>query len=570
MFRAFGVTSSVQYGTLWDLLSDVGKVSHFDLKKIIMSDCEITPAADAKQQRLTVLLVDEVDVFFKDDLFGATQGSVVSLKVASSLVKDLLFYIWANCCSVEVDQILRSCEANAVISAIPSDLKDLVLIIIKRLYQDAFRVRSNKNHEYEVRNEKILYKYLDGLIALHYGFETLFVYVKEFHEGRISVDRLERECTFSANFGTRSYSEIPLSFDLILGVTGTLKATSSMERGLLKQMYDIGIFSCMPSVYGRNKLSFQPGSERGQYQSCPKKLRIKSSSNNAFSCTDVKLCDTEADHFLELRNEVDRRRSPVNGIKRAVMIFFGSKSTLLAFYNSVHIQDLKGSTRTITEATIKCEKETTILKATEQGAITLMIREFGRGTDFKCFDTKMLEAGGVHVIQAFFAMDKSEEVQIKGRCARQGAEGSFRYVELMEKELSILSIALMLCFYTSCSMILDCRDPCKDFSLSSDDTENIRRNGNVYSFLDARREQFYEKAVESRKKIAESAEKDHYRGLAMKEALMGGTICRKELLGYLVEMNGGPSSGAYSRTGLKSQFIKERRESLLKYNKEAK
>jgi hypothetical protein len=144
------------------------------------------------------------------------------------------------------------------------------------------------------------------------------------------------------------------------------------------------------------------------------------------SSTDVKLCDNKADHFLELRNEIDRRRCQVNGIRRAIMVFFDSKSTLLAFYGSVYMEDLAAVTRTITQATVNCEKEASILKATDQGAITLMILELGRGTDFKCFDSRMLQAGGAHVIQAFFSCDRSEETQIKGRCARQGAEGSFR------------------------------------------------------------------------------------------------------------------------------------------------
>ena len=55
-----------------------------------------------------------------------------------------------------------------------------------------------------------------------------------------------------------------------------------------------------------------------------------------------------------------------------------------------------------------------------------MIREFDRGTDFKCFDSRMLSDGGVHVIQTFFSLDLSEEIQIKGRTARQGENGSYR------------------------------------------------------------------------------------------------------------------------------------------------
>mmetsp|Transcript_52892 Transcript_52892/g.115656 ORF Transcript_52892/g.115656 Transcript_52892/m.115656 type:complete len:162 (+) Transcript_52892:164-649(+) len=49
----------------------------------------------------------------------------------------------------------------------------------------------------------------------------------------------------------------------------------------------------------------------------------------------------------------------------------------------------------------------------------------GRGMDFMCHDDGLLEAGGVHIIHTFFCVDKSEEVQIQGRTARQGKKGSY-------------------------------------------------------------------------------------------------------------------------------------------------
>ena len=55
------------------------------------------------------------------------------------------------------------------------------------------------------------------------------------------------------------------------------------------------------------------------------------------------------------------------------------------------------------------------MMAKTPGAITLMLREFGRGTAFKFFDRRMLKDGGVHVIQTFFSLELSEETQIKGR-----------------------------------------------------------------------------------------------------------------------------------------------------------
>lgn len=47
-------------------------------------------------------------------------------------------------------------------------------------------------------------------------------------------------------------------------------------------------------------------------------------------------------------------------------------------------------------------------------------RSYGRGADFICNDTKVDEAGGVHVLLTFFSLEMAEEVQLFGRTARQG------------------------------------------------------------------------------------------------------------------------------------------------------
>ena len=115
-----------------------------------------------------------------------------------------------------------------------------------------------------------------------------------------------------------------------------------------------------------------------------------------------------------------------DALKRPVMIFFSTKKMLLEFYDSSLMTSMRNHVHLITEESSHEERTSLFLKATERGVVTLMIREFGRGTDFKCFDKQMLVEGGVHVIQAFFSTDISEEIQIKGRTARQGANGSFR------------------------------------------------------------------------------------------------------------------------------------------------
>jgi preprotein translocase subunit SecA len=68
------------------------------------------------------------------------------------------------------------------------------------------------------------------------------------------------------------------------------------------------------------------------------------------------------------------------------------------------------------------------MNATIQGSITLSTREFGRGSDFLYHGDNVINAGGLAVIQAFFALDYSEEIQIRGRTRRQGTTGSYEII----------------------------------------------------------------------------------------------------------------------------------------------
>jgi preprotein translocase subunit SecA len=140
------------------------------------------------------------------------------------------------------------------------------------------------------------------------------------------------------------------------------------------------------------------------------------------------LISTEDNFFLEVRQEIDRRRHEgvSSSSKRPVMVFFECRKALEKFYNSAPAADIKLEIRTITEDIDSSAKESAFLQATAEASITLMIRDYGRGTDFKCFDKRIGDCGGVHVIQAFFSADLAEETQIKGRTARQGSLGSYR------------------------------------------------------------------------------------------------------------------------------------------------
>jgi len=67
-------------------------------------------------------------------------------------------------------------------------------------------------------------------------------------------------------------------------------------------------------------------------------------------------------------------------------------------------------------------------RSATMNSLTLASSSFGRGTDFQCMDQAVQDAGGIHIIQTHVAETESEEIQMKGRTARQGEKGSWSMV----------------------------------------------------------------------------------------------------------------------------------------------
>ena len=96
----------------------------------------------------------------------------------------------------------------------------------------------------------------------------------------------------------------------------------------------------------------------------------------------------------------------------------------------------------------------------------------------------MLDGGGVHVIQAFFSTEHSEEIQIMGRTARQGDHGSFSMV-ILASSLGKLGV-------------------------TSEDIESMRLQSTLYTSLNSKRSRFYSSECNQRKDAVKKAETKHY------------------------------------------------------------
>lgn len=63
-----------------------------------------------------------------------------------------------------------------------------------------------------------------------------------------------------------------------------------------------------------------------------------------------------------------------------------------------------------------------------EGKISLITNAFARGTDFIIYEKKVIELGGAHLIITYVMDEKSEEIQVLGRVARQGDPGSSIFI----------------------------------------------------------------------------------------------------------------------------------------------
>ena len=366
--------------------------------------------------------------------------------------------------------------------------------LIKEAVKDMIADLDDYKHDYIVQNDKIGYKEQDGIsFDVVYGYKTMFSYFSEHEMGRISETSLKNNISIGIKCGSYSYAEIPLSFDFIMGVTGTLKTLSDTERKIVQDVYNIKNETYMPSVYGDNKLQFAKEA-------------------------DVNIVNKD-DYYFRLREQIDIKKQ-----NRAVLVFFEKKSFLEEFYNSANVGPIKNEIQKITEeiSSSPKEKEMFIKRATSCGQITFLTRAFGRGTDFVCRDRNVISNGGVHVIQTFFSEELSEEIQIQGRTARQGKDGSYSMILLNSNLEKYLGVEYLK------------------------EIEDMRNNKNTYKNLNIKRIDSFDKTYASIGKSVIEAKVEHDSGKKFIQFLNNKEI--DSVKTFLRERNVGANSLADSRT----------------------
>ena len=462
VFAALGVAEAVSYNTFNDLAEKAinarGNVR--DMARTCVSGLDIVTPPRAKK-RTKVLLIDEVDVFFSEDFYGKTFNPVTRFRTPQT--DEIQRFIWDNRTRLSLPgtslpDLVKALPAYAVLIAQYPQLQQLIDADTSQMVADMQLVRRGKMKKYVVVGGTIGYKSHDSVsTTASYSYQTMFAHMKE-NTAETPMD-VEGALGIKLACGRFSFAEMaktPSPYTLILGVTGTLDCLTDFQQSIIKDDYLVKSRGMAPSIYGESRLSFRK--EEDIY--------------------------IESDYDLYARKV---QEEIMNCTKKggAVIVFFDTEEDVVKFTDSPY----SGGIPNLHTVTTKTDNIDHFVKqATRSGHATLFSRVHGRGLDFTCHDPAVEKQGGVRVLQAFLSVQKSEEVQIMGRTARQDQQGSFALV-LLESDLVKHGIS------------------------AAEIAEHKQSNG-MYTFLDAKRtERSNEQCGELRARV-EDAKGQHKESMA--------------------------------------------------------
>lgn len=352
-----------------------------------------------------ILLVDEVDVFFGGNFYGQTYNQVAQLRDRE--VAEILRAIWTSHKQGGPRQRLANIKRLNAYKCLVMKVKGFEYLVDNEISLMLDQVGKVDEEQYYLDNDdRIGYKVMDSIsFNVTYGYRTVFAYLKESDSGNLKHnDRtLEKVLCMNVSCGQFSYANIKPT--KILGVSGTLEAMGDFERTVLSK-YGIEKFLFMPSVYGKSNFEFDKVGEG---------LLIESG---------------KSDFYHRLISEITKLTKK----KRAIIVFFKDAVAVNEFEESPFYRKLGRQKSKLLEDMDADTRDFVIKKAATAGQLTICPAVFGRGTDFFCKDQKVLENGGVHIIQTFLSAEKSEEIQVQGRTARQGKKGTYQMI-LLDSDL---------------------------------------------------------------------------------------------------------------------------------------
>jgi len=417
LYREFDVQSNIKYCTIDDLVALMMEDQSIPNVRQLVIDLLSNKMPTDKPFRIgrsnKILLIDEVDVFFGPDFFGQCQH--VSVVIDDPASQELIQYIFNERRILTKDKsaieiIFHQPCTQRLLTTYPGLRRNrLIDEQIGSMLKDLldFPADGAPEHECHVSVEENNVGYLDKKIAgvnfeTNYGYKTYFAYLYWCGQNRIDIRANKRVYGLQLQAGWVLYSELPKFAKTILGVSATVRDLGSSENRIISE-YSFKRRSFIPSTFQKNVL------------------------NETYPLLVVESAD-EMDFFGALRGDILLKLQK----KQTTLVVFDALEKLRSFKAFLKNSPLKHpeyiEPLELHDEMTHLQRDGVISRAMGKYAITLMTRNYGRGTDFKCNNLEINAAGGVHVLLTFLPSSMSEYIQIQGRTCRQDNYGSFREI----------------------------------------------------------------------------------------------------------------------------------------------
>eukprot|EP01088_Endostelium_zonatum_P000651 TRINITY_DN108_c0_g1_i1.p1 TRINITY_DN108_c0_g1~~TRINITY_DN108_c0_g1_i1.p1 ORF type:complete len:2468 (-),score=279.40 TRINITY_DN108_c0_g1_i1:30-7379(-) len=457
LFDLFEVKDRIRYSTVYEmcktLINEKGNVQQLT-KSFVTSNQSGEPMPKRPAAGDRVLLIDEVDDFFGPSFQGNHYNPVTLIQDENTF--QLVRTIWRDRAVITPDQVRQTPCFQNMVKAFP-DWEPLFKMEVAKMIREATLYSDNSP---QVFNNEIAYAMHDKLSTdvLH-GYKTVFAYFYYNEKGDITDDSLKSHVGLYLGCGSFSFAEIPKSFKVIMGVSGTLEHLTNIEIETLCN-YDFKRLSYAPSIYGLSRRTVEK----------------------------PVIIDDKSDWILRIVQTVQDK---INA-GRAAIIFFSNNEVLSNFEAFVKSKDSFKAYQVLNEQTLYTDA--IVKKATISGMVTLCPRIFGRGVDFVCRDNKTKSAGGVLVVQTFPSISAAESVQIRGRTARQGDPGTYELI-LLRGDLASINI-------------------------TTNELEQAKDDNRLQGLLDRKRDEVYTKSIEALIEKSKSVENKHNTTMEYHKALL--------------------------------------------------
>jgi energy-coupling factor transporter ATP-binding protein EcfA2 len=362
----------------------------------------------------TIVAVDESDTMLKEDFCAGSY--IPATPIMDPLITTLAHHIWKESKNIgfyydknTFNSIEGSSEYKNCLPLFEKDAAPIFEEAVKAMIEDLVDIgnhkyvvcKEDKKDEEDKKNEEFVIGYpmhdsISTKSTLRYS--TMWAYFKEHYEAKdskITLETLEKNIAIRLNSGEFSYTEIA-GAKVIVGLTATLNTLNKAERKNLKNNFKISHFGIISSIFGKPSLKFNPE-------------------------TNVFIIEKKNAWYAKIEGGIDE--SIAKGLP--VIVFFRNQKELYEFNNYyLSVQKDAPDINILTEELGLKQRESCIKKATLPGKITFATESYARGTNFKCLDEKINDAGGPTVIGTFLPESPSARKQFMGRTARHGKPGS--------------------------------------------------------------------------------------------------------------------------------------------------